>query len=112
MLFQVLWGNKITIFGSLYLAHLFSSSSAFFLYRKFVFKVTGNIARDYIKFQSVYVFPLLSNTIILPFLILTFHLNPYISQAITMVVLTLFSYFGHKLFSFRRPEDIVREELK
>lgn len=103
-------GSEITIFGSLYISHVVASMVAFSLYRRFVFSVNGNYWRDLVRFQSVYLVPLLINTILLPIIISVLGLNPYLAQAVTTVVLIIFSYFGHKFFSFKRPDDIARIE--
>lgn len=103
-------GSVITIFGSLYISHAISSTVAFFLYRHFVFTVSGHFWRDFARFQSVYAVPLLTNTLLLPVIIVVFHVNPYVAQATTIVVLTIVSYFGHKFFSFKRPDDVAFDE--
>lgn len=103
-------GKSITFFGSLYLSHAIGSSIAFVLYRRFVFPVQGQLLKDFLKFQSVYLVPLISNTFLLPAIILIFNLNAYVAQAISMVILTVVSYFGHKYFSFNRPGDVSKQE--
>lgn len=97
-------GREITYIGSLYLAHLLASIVAFILYRKVVFQVSGKILGDFLKFQSVYIVPLLVNTVLLPIFVSFLDWNVYVAQAITTIVLTIGSYLGHKFFSFRRPK--------
>lgn len=111
-------GSSITYIGSLYLSHLIASIVAFNLYRRFVFPVKGNTIRDFLKFQVVYIVPLLVNTFLLPLFVSLLHWNVYIAQAITTVILTISSYLGHKFFSFRRkapkgesPEGIGTENV-
>lgn len=110
-IFQYFLGKYISIFGSLYLSHLFGSLLAFILYRKFVFPVSGRAFSDFVKFQSVYVVPLLTNSILLPSLIFFFGWDPYLSQAVATILMTLVSFIGHKYFSFRRPADISEIEM-
>lgn len=107
---QYFWGPRITIFGSLYISHAIASTVAFVLYRKFVFHVQGHLWHDFGRFQLVYVLPLLVNTFLLPALILWFSLNVYIAQALTMAILTVGSYLGHKFFSFRRKKLIYKSD--
>lgn len=83
------------------LSHLLASIVAFYLYRRHVFRVEGHVIRDFFRFQTVYLIPLLVNLILLPALV---HWGvPRIpAQAAITVVMTVVSYLGHKFFSFRR----------
>lgn len=102
---QFLWGKTIGYLGSLYAAHVVASIVAFILYRKIVFKVKGQWITDFVRFQGVYIVPLLANTIALPILVSYFHWNVYAAQASMVVVITVFSYLGHKFVSFRRKSE-------
>jgi putative flippase GtrA len=99
---QLALGAQITYFGSLYGAHIVSSTVAFILYRTYVFPVSGPWLRDYYRFQLIYVVPLLVNTFLLPFFVHLVHLDVFVAQAVTTVLLAVASFFGHKYFSFRR----------
>ena len=100
----------IFVFRSLpfgYLASLIVSYAiaivlAFILYRRFVFKVHGQIWTDLARFVSVYLVAIGVNFVALPVLIELAHLNSLVAQAIVLVVTTLMSFFGHREFSFRR----------
>lgn len=89
-------------------SHLVASVVAFFLYRRLVFKVEGNLVVDFLRFQTVYLVPLLVNLIVLPSVV---ELGaPRIpAQAVIVVVMTIVSYLGHKFFSFRRSR--VHEQV-
>lgn len=86
---------------TLLLSHVVASILAFVLYRRFVFRVTGNVVLDFVRFQGVYAVPLAINLIVLPVLV-EVGVPRIAAQATIIVVTTLFSYFGHKFFSFRR----------
>ena len=75
---------------------------AFVLYRRFVFKVTGHVRSDFVKFVSVYLVAIGVNLLTLPLLIEVAGLNSLLAQAIVLGVTTLMSFFGHREFSFRR----------
>jgi putative flippase GtrA len=98
-------GRYITYIGSLYVSHLISSTVAFATYRRYVFVVQGHMFRDFWRFQTVYIVPLIANTFLLPAIVLTSHINVYLAQGIATLVLTIVSYLGHKYFSFRRPNE-------
>lgn len=99
---QFLIGKYVTYIGSLLVTHFMVSTLGFVLYRKYVFKVTGNLFVDYVRFQSVYSISLISNLIILPILVTGLHWNVYFAQTLTVIGVTFVSFIGHKFFSFRR----------
>ena len=101
---QITAGHVIGYLGSLYGSYLLAVTLAFVLHRRFTFRVegTGNRLVDFLRFASVYVVSLAANTLVLPLLVELAHLDPLVAQAISVVVTTIVSYFGHKYFSFRR----------
>ena len=107
---QLTAGQVIGYIGSLYIASVIATIIAFVLHRRFTFRVTGNVVRDFLRFASVYVVSLAINTAVLPILVELVHLDPLIAQAVTIVITTLLSYTGHKLFSFRRAPEPVEDE--
>lgn len=107
---QFTLGKYITYIGSLYVSHFLTSTVAFFVYRKYVFVVKGQLFKDYWRFQTVYILPLLANTFLLPAIVLSTHVNVYFAQAIATILLTILSYLGHKYFSFQRPIPINSAE--
>ena len=101
-LYYSLWGQTIGPLGSLFAAHLTVSTGAFVLYRRFVFRVSGHLLRDYLRFQSVYVLSFAANAVLLWVTVTVLGWNPYLAQALVLVVVTVSSYLGHRFFSFRR----------
>lgn len=107
VLYSLLWltlGHVITYFGALYGSYALASILAFFLYRRFVFHVTGNAWAMFLRFQSVYIVSLVINTLALPLLIEVLGWNPLVAQFAITFVTTMVSYVGHKFFSFRRKK--------
>lgn len=104
-LLQFLIGEQIGEVFVLLLAHLGASSVAFVLHRRVTFRVSGSILKDYLRFQTVFVVPIGINLIVLPILTRVLGVNVYLAQALITVVSVTISYFGHKYFSFRRPEQ-------
>lgn len=94
------WGYMVTLL----FAHITSVICAFFLYRKLVFRVRGNVVIDLLRFESVYLVALGVNAILLPVLVELTPLQPIFAQALIVFVTTLISYFGHSRFSFRRKK--------
>ena len=101
VIFELAFGMYLV---SLYGSAVIAIVVAFFLHRNVTYRVvgTGNVVIDFLRFVSVYVVSLAINTVALPLLVEFGRLNPLVAQALIVVGTTLISYFGHKLFSFRR----------
>jgi putative flippase GtrA len=91
------------------LANLISITVAFLNYKWFVFRTRGNYLMEWIRCFSVYGTSALIGLAGLPILvpILRNHLHrpelaSYIAAAIMTVVTVLFSFIGHRNFSFRQ----------
>jgi putative flippase GtrA len=106
---QLSVGEVIGYLGSLFISYAVGTVVAFILHRRFTFRVQGNLVVDFLRFCSVYVVSLAINTAVLPLLVELVHLDPLVAQALTIIITTVLSYTGHKVFSFRRkPEtDVV-----
>ncbi len=102
------------------LASVFSSllniTVAYLGYKFFVFKTEGNYLIEWLRCILVYGSGMLPGLILLPLVVeglhYGFHLGrsaPYIAGAIVMGFGVLYSFFGHKYFSFRVPTDAVRD---
>jgi len=87
---------------ALLISHAIATTLAFVLYRRLVFGVEGQVLRDYLRFQLVYLGALPLNALLLYALVERLGLDPLSSQAICLVVKALTSYLGHKFFSFYR----------
>jgi putative flippase GtrA len=102
----VLWVFAAVPFGyilSVVVSYAISITVAFVLYRRFVFRVTGHVVRDYVRFVSVYLVSIGINLALLPLFVEVLRMPPVLAQAIVLIITTLVSFFGHKSFSFRRP---------
>lgn len=95
-----IWGYMVTLL----FAHVASVLCAFFLYRRFVFRVRGHVWLDLARFESIYLVSLGINAVLLPLLVELVGLVPIVAQALIVFVTTLVSYIGHSRFSFRRKK--------
>ena len=102
------------------LASVFSSllniTVAYFGYKFFVFKTRGNYLAEWFRCILVYGSGMLPGVVLLPLLVeglqYGLHLGgsaPYIAGALLLGVGTIYSFFGHKHFSFRVPEDAAHD---
>jgi putative flippase GtrA len=93
------------------LANVIAISVAFLGYKWFVFQTRGNYLIEWIRCYAVYgssaLIGLASLPIMVPILRHVLHRPgqaPYIAGALLTMVTVLFSFFGHKNFSFRQKQ--------
>jgi putative flippase GtrA len=103
--FELSVGHTIGYLGSLYASYAIATLLAFYLHRRFTFRVSksGRVLVDFLRFQSVYVVSLIVNSVMLPLFVEWLGMNALLAQGIIVVITTAISYVGHKWFSFRRP---------
>lgn len=89
--------------ASLVLSYAVGIAVAFVLYRRFVWKVRGNVLVDLLRFIGVYLTAIALNALLLPLLVEVAGLDPLLAQLVVLVITTLVSFFGHSRFSFARP---------
>ncbi|MTD14109.1 GtrA family protein [Nakamurella sp. YIM 132087] len=89
----------------LLIAQQSSLVTAFVLHRRFVFRVRGHVARDFLRFELVQITSLLLNLALITVLVDLAGLPALPSQAGVTVLLVLLSFFGHRDFSFRRTDQ-------
>ncbi|MGA9901419.1 MAG: GtrA family protein [Terriglobales bacterium] len=92
------------------ISSLLNISVSFFGYKWFVFKTKGNYLREWIRCVGVYSGGILFGVLTLPLLVVVIRRNtrfvtqaPYIAGAILTAFMVVYSFFGHKKFSFRTP---------
>jgi|SRR5271166_3308614 len=92
------------------LSSLLNITVAYFGYKWFVFKTKGNYLREWIRCVGVYSGGILFGVLMLPVLVLVIRRNtrfvsqaPYIAGALLTAFMVLYSFLGHKKFSFRTP---------
>jgi len=104
VLFHMLLGNGFARYMlTLVLAQLLAMSVAFFLHRRFVFRVRGHVLLDALRYGLVNLGTFGLNAVLLPFFVEVVGLAVVPSQVLATVVVVVVSYLGHSLFSFRRP---------
>ena len=90
------------------LSSLLNITVAYLGYKWFVFRTKGNYLREWIRCVAVYSGGIIFGLIALPLLVVLIRHNtrfitqaPYIAGALLTVVVVVYSFFGHKNFSFR-----------
>lgn len=86
----------------LIISNILSITNAYISYKIFVFKTRRNYLREYLRFYVVYGGAFALNFILLPVCVELFHIQPVIAQGVLMFLTVIFSYFGHKNYSFKK----------
>ncbi|WP_231980585.1 GtrA family protein [Mycobacterium sp. E2497] len=103
------FGAVAAALATIVITHPLTVLFAFAMYRRFVFRVTGHVLTDLMRFWTIYLTRLGINAVALPVLVeLGLHRIP--AQAIILVCGTVLSYFGHRHFTFRRGAADTRDE--
>ena len=98
----LLFGPRVPSVVSLVIAWLASLLTGFFAHRRLVFRVSGNAIVDLLRYASVNCVSLLVNAGALFLLADLLGLPPIPVQLAIVVLVVVFTYVGHKYFSFRR----------
>ena len=92
------------------ISSLLNISVAYFGYKFFVFKTKGNYLREWVRCVGVYSGGIIFGVITLPILVALIRRNtrfvaqaPYIAGALLTAFMVVYSFVGHKKFSFRSP---------
>ena len=92
------------------ISSLLNISVSFLGYKWFVFKTKGNYLREWVRCVGVYSGGILVGVLTLPVLVVMIRRNtrfdaqaPYIAGALLTAFMVVYSFLGHKKFSFRTP---------
>jgi putative flippase GtrA len=100
-----LFPDQLHYLGALVLAYAIGTSVAFILHRRFVFRVRGRVLLDLVRFVMVQASSFGLNAALLTGLVEFVHVPVLPAQTIALALTVCASYFGHLLFSFRRPSS-------
>jgi len=95
-----------TVFAVIACAQVTSTVSAFFLYRRLVFRVRGHAWLDFARFCLVYAGSFALNLLVVPPLKLWLGMDEIVAQFLFTFVIAVISWFGHSRFSFRRKQEV------
>jgi putative flippase GtrA len=107
IVFHFTLGDHVGYLGSLVLAYAVALAVAFSLHRRFVFRVRGHLLRDYARFVLVNLGAFGSNAVLLSAFAELTPLPVIPAQVLALGLTLVLSFFGHRLFSFRRPAEAV-----
>lgn len=101
----VLFGKILHVVAISLAANIIAITVSFLIYKYFVFKTSGNGLKEYFRSYLVYGSSALIGTFCLWLLVDIFNIAFWLSQGLVMLIAVLFSYVGHKRFTFSiQPE--------
>jgi putative flippase GtrA len=97
--------KKIEVIFILIMTNIFSITFSFFTYKLFVFKTLGNWLKEYVKCYMVYGSASIISITLTWFFLDIIGINIWFSQAISVMLVVLFSYYGHSKFTFKMNNE-------
>ncbi len=100
-----LWGTLENYLWVSVVTNILAITNAYLCYKFIVFRTRGNYLREYLKCYAVYGVCALLGMFLLFILVSWLGLNPVLGNIATTALTVVFSYIGHKYFSFRRGKE-------
>jgi putative flippase GtrA len=88
---------------TLFISQVICISFAFTNYKIFVFKTSGSLLLEFIKFSPVYLISYSFTWIAVPIMVEKFGIDPVYAQLLSAAVVMSSSYIWHNRFTFRGP---------
>lgn len=82
-------------------SNIISITNAYICYKLFVFKTKGNILKEYLKCYVVYGLSMLLGLLLLYVFVDIAGINPVMANIISVLLLTIVSFIGHRYYSFK-----------
>lgn len=96
-----LLADRIHYLILLIVSNILGITNAYIGYKIFVFKTRGDYWREYMRFYVVYGSATALNFVLLLVCVEVLKLSPPVAQGGLIFLNVIFSYFGHKHFSFK-----------
>ena len=106
---ELSFGRVMYYLVILVLSNLVGIVQAYALQRWLVFRFTGGWWAGLLRFSTVYLVAFFVNLALLPLLVEVAHVSVIPAQGIALVIQALGTYVAHRLFTFRRPADVIRQ---
>ena len=92
----------INYFIAILCAQAITICCAFPFYRRFVFESQGRIGVDFARFIVVWSSGAVAGIVVTPLLVQGLKWQPLLAQVVAIAVVSVFSFLGHRYFSFRQ----------
>jgi putative flippase GtrA len=82
-------------------SHVIGVAHSYIWNRHWTFKSKNSMAVEFMKFESVYLISLAINIVLLYVAVDMMHFDPRVMQLLLLPAITIFTYIGHKFWSFK-----------
>ncbi|WP_187355207.1 GtrA family protein [Paenibacillus tengchongensis] len=94
---------------ALIFSHIVGVIHSYLWNNKWTFQQKSYNGKSIVKFVSVYIVTFFVNLLVLSILVDTIEINKLISQGLALFITTIFSFVGHKYWSFKSTTDEIEE---
>ena len=101
--------NYVYYLVALLISHITAVSNSFLWNKFWVFKTKKIDLLEFVRFNLIYAIVLVANVITLFVSVDVIHVNPRLAQLILLPILTMVSFFGQKIWTFRNKIDTFKE---
>jgi putative flippase GtrA len=91
---------------ALVISHFIGVTHSYIWNRYWTFKSSNDKLKEFVRFNMVYLVALAADIILLYVLVSKMGLDPRLCQLAILIVITIISYTGHRLWSFRQAENL------
>lgn len=103
--------NYMYYLQALLIAHIVGVTHSFIWNKYWVFKSKKHLLFEFIKFNLIYAIVFVANAIALFVSVDFLQVNPRLAQLILLPVITLVSFFGQKLWTFKDKIDTLKSQI-
>jgi putative flippase GtrA len=103
--------NYMYYLQALLIAHIVGVTHSFIWNKYWVFKSKKHLLLEFIKFNLIYAIVFVANAIALFVSVDLLQVNPRLAQLILLPVITLVSFFGQKLWTFKDKIDTSKSQI-
>jgi len=101
-LFYLALGRYVNYLILVTIAHFIAVGVAFTLYRRHVFRASGAVFGEFLRYNIAVLGNFGTGLLIMAILVQYFRLHPVIAQGIVIIALTISNYLAHRYFTFRQ----------
>jgi putative flippase GtrA len=103
--------NYMFYLQALFIAHIVGVTNSFIWNKYWIFKSKNLMVYEYVKFNLIYAIVFIANAIALFVCVDLIHADPRLAQLILLPVITVMSFFGQKLWTFKDKIDTSKSQI-
>jgi putative flippase GtrA len=103
--------NYMHYIQALFIAHIVGVTNSFIWNKYWIFKSKNLMLYEYVKFNLIYAIVFIANAIALFVCVELIYADPRLAQLILLPVITVMSFFGQKLWTFKDKIDASKSQI-